>query len=154
MESDIRLEHCWAKTDPTTGQPALTVRDHCVIVGAVAEAVSPLCSGCVHLRFYFPLCEHGPGPAVPLDPRKKPPVRGAQAVRWMGERMAGYSAGVSVVAGSALALVFFPAGLTSAATSTTASAAGSVAATSRSTHTRMAIGAESLMRAPSLVIRQ
>ena len=49
MESDIRLEHCWAKTDPTTGQPALTVRDHCVIVGAVAEAVlrfAPVASIC------------------------------------------------------------------------------------------------------------
>lgn len=42
MESDIRLEHCWAKTDPATGRPALTVRDHCLIVGAVAEAVCAL----------------------------------------------------------------------------------------------------------------
>lgn len=30
---------CWAKTDPETGRPVLTVRDHCLIVGAVAEAV-------------------------------------------------------------------------------------------------------------------
>ncbi len=35
----IRLQDCWAKTDPVTGHPALTVRDHCLIVGAVAEAV-------------------------------------------------------------------------------------------------------------------
>ncbi len=38
----IRLTDCWAKTDPTTGLPALTVRDHCLIVGAVAEAVNAL----------------------------------------------------------------------------------------------------------------
>lgn len=35
-----RLSDCWAKTDPASGLPALTVRDHCLIVGAVAEAVS------------------------------------------------------------------------------------------------------------------
>ena len=35
----LKLSDCWAKTDPATGQPALTVRDHCLIVGAVAEAV-------------------------------------------------------------------------------------------------------------------
>ncbi len=38
----IRLQDCWAKTDPGTGRPALTVRDHCLIVGAVAEAVRRL----------------------------------------------------------------------------------------------------------------
>ena len=38
----IRLHDCWAKTDPTTERPALTVRDHCMIVGAVAEAVQRL----------------------------------------------------------------------------------------------------------------
>lgn len=37
--ASIQLSDCWAKTDPATGQPALTVRDHCLIVGAVAEAV-------------------------------------------------------------------------------------------------------------------
>ena len=35
----FKLSDCWAKTDPATGLPALTVRDHCLIVGAVAEAV-------------------------------------------------------------------------------------------------------------------
>lgn len=35
----IKLSDCWAKTDPGTGKPALTVRDHCLIVGAVAETV-------------------------------------------------------------------------------------------------------------------
>jgi CRISPR-associated endonuclease/helicase Cas3 len=35
----ILLSDCWAKTDPTTGKPALTVRDHCLIVGAVAEVL-------------------------------------------------------------------------------------------------------------------
>ncbi len=35
----ISLSDCWAKTDPVTGRPALTVRDHCMIVGAVAEAI-------------------------------------------------------------------------------------------------------------------
>jgi len=33
------LHHCWAKTDPVNGRPALTVRDHCLVVGAVAEAI-------------------------------------------------------------------------------------------------------------------
>jgi CRISPR-associated endonuclease/helicase Cas3 len=46
--SPILLSDCWAKTDPATGKPALTVRDHCLIVGAVAEAVlkrlPPACS--------------------------------------------------------------------------------------------------------------
>ena len=36
------LQDCWAKTDYFTGMPALTVRDHCLIVGAVAEAAEPL----------------------------------------------------------------------------------------------------------------
>ena len=35
----LRLSDCWAKTDPASGLPALTVRDHCLIVGAVAEAL-------------------------------------------------------------------------------------------------------------------
>ncbi|MFC7338388.1 CRISPR-associated helicase Cas3' [Haloferula chungangensis] len=35
----ITLEDCWAKTDPMTGEPALTVRDHCLAAGAVAEAL-------------------------------------------------------------------------------------------------------------------
>ena len=35
----ISLHQCWAKTDPATDLPALTVRDHCLIVGAVAEAM-------------------------------------------------------------------------------------------------------------------
>ncbi|MEY4569611.1 MAG: hypothetical protein RLZZ398_1050 [Verrucomicrobiota bacterium] len=38
----LQLSDCWAKTDPTSGRPALTVRDHCLIVGAVAEAVHRL----------------------------------------------------------------------------------------------------------------
>lgn len=37
--SSIKLSDCWAKTDPATGKPALTVRDHCLIVGAVAQEV-------------------------------------------------------------------------------------------------------------------
>jgi len=32
----IKLSDCWAKTDPATGQPALTVEGHCRIVGHVA----------------------------------------------------------------------------------------------------------------------
>ncbi len=34
-----QLSDCWAKTDPTSGLPALTVRDHSLIVGAVAEGI-------------------------------------------------------------------------------------------------------------------
>jgi CRISPR-associated endonuclease/helicase Cas3 len=46
----ISLADCWAKTDPATGRPALTVRDHCLIVGAVAEAVHALLpASCQHL---------------------------------------------------------------------------------------------------------
>jgi len=37
MLPEIQLADCWAKTDPETGRPALTVRDHCLIVGSVAE---------------------------------------------------------------------------------------------------------------------
>jgi CRISPR-associated endonuclease/helicase Cas3 len=36
------LADCWAKTDPFSGKPALTIRDHCLIVGAVAEEVRRL----------------------------------------------------------------------------------------------------------------
>ncbi len=36
----VKLTDCWAKTDPESGRPALTVRDHCLIVGAVAEALA------------------------------------------------------------------------------------------------------------------
>lgn len=43
-----RLSDCWAKTHPQTGHPALTVRDHCRVVGAVADLVlrnlAPACS--------------------------------------------------------------------------------------------------------------
>ena len=38
--SIVRLSDCWAKTDPATGLPALTVRDHCLNVGSVAEALA------------------------------------------------------------------------------------------------------------------
>lgn len=38
----IKLSECWAKTDIVSGLPALTVRDHCLIVGAVAEMVTRL----------------------------------------------------------------------------------------------------------------
>ncbi len=48
--SPLKLSDCWAKTDPATGRPALTVRDHCLIVGAVAEAVRELVApACKHL---------------------------------------------------------------------------------------------------------
>ncbi len=44
--SSIILADCWAKTfpkgHPREGHPALTVRDHCLIVGAVAEEVFKL----------------------------------------------------------------------------------------------------------------
>lgn len=42
QDAPISLEDCWAKTDPLTSVPALTVRDHCLAVGAVAEAILPL----------------------------------------------------------------------------------------------------------------
>lgn len=35
----MNLEDCWAKTDPETGQPCLSVRDHCLIVGTVAQTL-------------------------------------------------------------------------------------------------------------------
>ena len=43
----LRLEDCWAKTwpdGPLKGYPALTVRDHCLNVGAVAEAMCGITS--------------------------------------------------------------------------------------------------------------
>ncbi|MDQ8209476.1 CRISPR-associated helicase Cas3' [Coraliomargarita sp. SDUM461003] len=33
------LKHCWAKTDPETGLPSLSVTDHCILVGSVAQAL-------------------------------------------------------------------------------------------------------------------
>lgn len=49
IPTPIRCSDCWAKTDLVSGLPALTVRDHCMIVGAVAEAVQWLLP---------PACEH------------------------------------------------------------------------------------------------
>ena len=43
----VRLEDCWAKTwpgGPLQGHPALSVRDHCLNVGAVAEALCGITS--------------------------------------------------------------------------------------------------------------
>lgn len=46
----IRLSDCWAKTDYATGLPAMTVRDHCMIVGAVAEvAIRLLPPACIQI---------------------------------------------------------------------------------------------------------
>jgi CRISPR-associated endonuclease/helicase Cas3 len=36
---EIRLEDCWAKTNLHTGLPCLSVKDHCVIVGTVAQVL-------------------------------------------------------------------------------------------------------------------
>lgn len=47
----LTLADCWAKTDPVTGLPALTVRDHCLIVGAVAEAVFEMLPGAMRRLF-------------------------------------------------------------------------------------------------------
>ena len=33
------LENCWAKTDKETGEPVLSVKEHCLIVGHVAKAI-------------------------------------------------------------------------------------------------------------------
>ena len=49
IPTPISCSDCWAKTDPVSGLPALTVRDHCMIVGAVAEAVE---------RLLAPACRH------------------------------------------------------------------------------------------------
>jgi CRISPR-associated endonuclease/helicase Cas3 len=35
--SEIKLSDCWAKTDPVSGKPCLNVRDHCYVVGYVAQ---------------------------------------------------------------------------------------------------------------------
>ena len=35
----LTLHDCWAKTDPETGIPCLSVKDHCLIVGSVAEVL-------------------------------------------------------------------------------------------------------------------
>ena len=35
---EIKLTDCWAKTDEN-GNPAVSVRSHCLCVGAVAEAI-------------------------------------------------------------------------------------------------------------------
>lgn len=36
----LTLADCWAKTDPTTGLPALSVRDHCINVGATGAVIA------------------------------------------------------------------------------------------------------------------
>ncbi|MBB5350959.1 CRISPR-associated endonuclease/helicase Cas3 [Haloferula luteola] len=36
----LRLQDCWAKSDPVTGLPGLSVRDHCLIVGHIANALA------------------------------------------------------------------------------------------------------------------
>ena len=41
MENDPRHEQCWAKTTED-GQPGISVRDHCLNVGCVAEALLEL----------------------------------------------------------------------------------------------------------------
>ena len=38
MDSDPRHEECWAKTTED-GQPGISVRDHCLNVGSMAEAL-------------------------------------------------------------------------------------------------------------------
>ncbi len=35
----LNLEDCWAKTDPETGKPFLSVKNHCAIVGTVAKTL-------------------------------------------------------------------------------------------------------------------
>jgi CRISPR-associated endonuclease/helicase Cas3 len=43
MENDPHHEQCWAKTTED-GHPGISVRDHCLNVGCVAEAIRDLCS--------------------------------------------------------------------------------------------------------------
>lgn len=38
--SAIQLQDCWAKTDPETGRPCLSVADHCLLVGHVARILA------------------------------------------------------------------------------------------------------------------
>ncbi len=75
----------------------------------------------------------------------------ARAVFGMSSGGADYSAATSTVVSAAFFLAAFFTGGASSATATS-SAGSSVAG--RSTHSMIAIGAESLMRAPSLVMRQ
>ncbi|MDP3851094.1 MAG: CRISPR-associated helicase Cas3' [Luteolibacter sp.] len=72
----IRLSDCWAKTDPATGKPALTVRDHCLIVGAVAEVVReilpPACRNLPPLGSTTFVAAHDIGKITPGFLRKSP----------------------------------------------------------------------------------
>lgn len=54
----LKQSDCWAKTDPETGLPCLSVEDHCLIVGSVAQTLfgnlsasvqEPLPEGCITL---------------------------------------------------------------------------------------------------------
>jgi CRISPR-associated endonuclease/helicase Cas3 len=47
MENDPRHEQCWAKTTED-GKPGISVRDHCLNVGCVAEALLALLSPQLH----------------------------------------------------------------------------------------------------------
>lgn len=85
------LSNCWAKTDPVTGRPALTVRDHCLIVGAVAEAIlkrlSPAVARLAPRRTAFVAAVHDIGKISPGFQSKCPHATlfDARANRYEGD---------------------------------------------------------------------
>jgi CRISPR-associated endonuclease/helicase Cas3 len=75
----IKLSDCWAKTDPATGEPALSVEDHCRIVGHVANVLwenlpkavkAALPEGAVALTAAHDLGKLTPGFQLKCDPWK------------------------------------------------------------------------------------
>jgi len=46
-KNSITLNECWAKTDPESCLPILTVEDHCLTVGAVAAELYSILSPCI-----------------------------------------------------------------------------------------------------------
>jgi hypothetical protein len=54
LDNVVRHEECWAKTT-TDGRPGVSVRDHCLNVGCVAEALLELLPNHFTYANYYPL---------------------------------------------------------------------------------------------------
>ncbi len=85
------LANCWAKTDPRTSLPALTVLDHCIVVGAVTEAIlqrlAPACFKMVSPGTAFVAAVHDIGKISPGFQSKCPQavLCDPSAIRYEGD---------------------------------------------------------------------
>ncbi len=79
--AQVHFEDCWAKTTPD-GKPGISVRDHCLNVGCVAEALVGLLSS--PLRNLLP--QSAPALAALHDIGKVSPGFQAKCEAWLAER--------------------------------------------------------------------